>query len=225
VRGGRLENETPIPLRPLVDIESVSCELREGFGPRIELDTRSSHSVLAWAEDRTKEMTMTSASESSHPRIVVGVDGSASSIAALNWAAHQAELTDLCKIAQDRGRDLHWARPKPIPGELVRRIRKRVLRAGPIQAMGNFKRLFCVYCQAFGDNHDRLSHFTRNIENGLIQKLPEFGQGVGGGTQGRELVRFCPPSDRLICRHEVDLQCDVCPSPAPALGRLLCSTQ
>ncbi len=113
-------------------------------------------------------------------------------------------LTDLCKIAQDRGRDLHWARPKPIPGELVRRIRKRVLRAGPIQAMGNFKRLFCVYCQAFGDNHDRLSHFTRNIENGLTQKLPEFGQGVGGGTQGRELVRFCPPSDRLICRHEVD---------------------
>ena len=75
---------------------------------------------------------------------------------------------------------------------------------GPIQAMGNFKRLFCVYCQAFGDNHDRLSHFTRNIENGLTQKLPEFGQGVGGGTQGRELVRFCPPSDRLICRHEVD---------------------
>ncbi len=36
---------------------------------------------------------MTSASESGHPRIIVGVDGSASSIAALNWAAHQAELT------------------------------------------------------------------------------------------------------------------------------------
>ncbi len=36
---------------------------------------------------------MTSASESVHPGIVVGVDGSASSIAALNWAAHQAELT------------------------------------------------------------------------------------------------------------------------------------
>ena len=27
------------------------------------------------------------------PRIVVGVDGSASSVAALNWAAHQADLT------------------------------------------------------------------------------------------------------------------------------------
>ena len=37
---------------------------------------------------------MTSAIESDHPRIVVGVDGSASSIAALNWAAHQAELTE-----------------------------------------------------------------------------------------------------------------------------------
>ena len=36
---------------------------------------------------------MTNASESLQPRIVVGVDGSASSIAALNWAAHQAELT------------------------------------------------------------------------------------------------------------------------------------
>ena len=36
---------------------------------------------------------MTSASDSGHPRIIVGVDGSASSIAALNWAAHQAELT------------------------------------------------------------------------------------------------------------------------------------
>ncbi len=130
-------------------------------------------------------------------------------------------LTDLCKIAQDRGRDLHWARPKPIPDELVRRTRNGCF-AGPIQAIGNFKRLFCVYCQAFGDNHDRLSHFTRNVENGLIQKLPEFGQGVGGA---RELVRFCPPSGRLICRHEEDLQCDVRPSLAPALGRLLCSTQ
>jgi len=36
---------------------------------------------------------MTSASDSSRPRIVVGVDGSASSIAALNWAARQAEFT------------------------------------------------------------------------------------------------------------------------------------
>ena len=36
---------------------------------------------------------MTNANESLQPRIVVGVDGSASSIAALNWAAHQAELT------------------------------------------------------------------------------------------------------------------------------------
>ena len=36
---------------------------------------------------------MTSASDSGHRHIVVGVDGSASSIAALNWAAHQAELT------------------------------------------------------------------------------------------------------------------------------------
>jgi nucleotide-binding universal stress UspA family protein len=27
------------------------------------------------------------------PRIVVGVDGSASSLAALRWAVHQAELT------------------------------------------------------------------------------------------------------------------------------------
>ena len=36
---------------------------------------------------------MTSARETGHPRIIVGVDGSASSIAALNWAAHQAELT------------------------------------------------------------------------------------------------------------------------------------
>lgn len=36
---------------------------------------------------------MTSATESGHPHIVVGLDGSASSIAAMNWAAHQAELT------------------------------------------------------------------------------------------------------------------------------------
>jgi len=36
---------------------------------------------------------MTSASDSGRPRIVVGVDGSVSSIATLNWAAHQAELT------------------------------------------------------------------------------------------------------------------------------------
>ena len=36
---------------------------------------------------------MTNASDSGGPRIVVGVDGSASSIAALAWAAHQAELT------------------------------------------------------------------------------------------------------------------------------------
>lgn len=36
---------------------------------------------------------MTNASDSGRPCIVVGVDGSASSIAALNWAAHQAELT------------------------------------------------------------------------------------------------------------------------------------
>ena len=36
---------------------------------------------------------MTSATDSGRPRIIVGVDGSASSIAALNWAAHQAELT------------------------------------------------------------------------------------------------------------------------------------
>jgi len=36
---------------------------------------------------------MTSASDSGRPRIVVGVDGSPSSISALTWAAHQAELT------------------------------------------------------------------------------------------------------------------------------------
>jgi len=36
---------------------------------------------------------MTTPSDSDSPRIVVGVDGSASSIAALNWAVHQAELT------------------------------------------------------------------------------------------------------------------------------------
>jgi nucleotide-binding universal stress UspA family protein len=36
---------------------------------------------------------MTNPSDSGSPRIVVGVDGSASSIAALNWAVHQAELT------------------------------------------------------------------------------------------------------------------------------------
>ncbi len=36
---------------------------------------------------------MISTSETGQPRIVVGVDGSASSIAALNWAAHQADLT------------------------------------------------------------------------------------------------------------------------------------
>ncbi len=36
---------------------------------------------------------MTSASDSGRSRIVVGVDGSASSIASLNWAVHQAELT------------------------------------------------------------------------------------------------------------------------------------
>jgi len=35
---------------------------------------------------------MTTPSDSDSPRIVVGVDGSASSIAALNWAVHQAEL-------------------------------------------------------------------------------------------------------------------------------------
>jgi nucleotide-binding universal stress UspA family protein len=38
-------------------------------------------------------MTMTSASDSDRPRIVVGVDGSASSISALEWAARQAEFT------------------------------------------------------------------------------------------------------------------------------------
>jgi nucleotide-binding universal stress UspA family protein len=36
---------------------------------------------------------MTSSSQSGDPYILVGVDGSASSVAALNWAAHQAELT------------------------------------------------------------------------------------------------------------------------------------
>jgi nucleotide-binding universal stress UspA family protein len=36
---------------------------------------------------------MTSSSRSGDPYILVGVDGSASSVATLNWAAHQAELT------------------------------------------------------------------------------------------------------------------------------------
>jgi nucleotide-binding universal stress UspA family protein len=49
--------------------------------------------ALGCGENRTKEMTMTSASDSAHPFIVVGVDGSASSITALNWAARQAEFT------------------------------------------------------------------------------------------------------------------------------------
>jgi len=62
-------------------------------GLREQHETEHVLIALGCDEHRTREMTMTSANDSGRPRIVVGVDGSVSSVAALNWAARQAEFT------------------------------------------------------------------------------------------------------------------------------------
>jgi hypothetical protein len=76
------------PLACFLDATNEALAMLLRPGNRAPHNADDHIEVLELAEgQRAKEMTMTSSSQSGDPHILVGVDGSASSITALNWAA------------------------------------------------------------------------------------------------------------------------------------------